>query len=151
MLCEGEPLPFDTGFFDIVYCSSVLEHVTVPKSEIWDLRSGAKFRMRALDSQNIFAKEIKRVGRQYFVQTPCRTFPLESHSWLPAVGVMPRELTVPLFRMTNRIWVKATIPDFYLLTNDEMGTLFPEALIVAEKSFGFTKSLMAIRTDKKLD
>lgn len=113
---EGKPLPFDAGFFDIVYCSSVLEHVTVPKSEIWELTSSSEFRKRALDSQSVFAEEIKRVGKQYFVQTPCRSFPIESHSWLPIAGILPQELAVPLFRQANKIWVKATIPDIYLLT-----------------------------------
>jgi len=46
VLREGDPLPYDSGYFDIVYCSSVLEHVTIPKSEIWDLRSGREFRSR---------------------------------------------------------------------------------------------------------
>ena len=150
LLEEGKPLPFETGFFDIVYCSSVLEHVTVPKSEIWELTSSREFRRRALDSQSVFAEEIKRVGKQYFVQTPCRSFPIESHSWLPVAGMLPRELTVPLFRLTNKIWVKATVPDFYLLTADELCKLFSDASIVREKSFGLTKSLMAIRTDKQL-
>ncbi len=151
VLGEGDPLPFEDDFFDIVYCSSVLEHVTIPKSEIWELRSGKEFRNRAISSQGKFALEIARVGKQYFVQTPCRTFPLESHSWLPIAGMLPRELVVPLFAFTNRIWVKATVPDFYLLTLHEFRALFPDADIVHERSFGLTKSFMAIRTHKKLD
>lgn len=150
VLQEGEPLPFEDGFFDIVYCSSVLEHVTIPKREIWELRSGREFRRRALVSQEKFANEIKRVGKQYFVQTPCRTFLLESHSWLPIAGMLPREIMVPLFDLTNRIWVKGTVPDFYLLSSNELRSFFPGAAIVNERSFGFKKSFMAIVTNRQL-
>ena len=34
---ESGRLPFDDGFFDIVYCSSVIEHVTAPKNIIWSI------------------------------------------------------------------------------------------------------------------
>lgn len=148
LLDEGGVLPFEDGFFDIVYCSSVLEHVTVPKDEMWDVTSGREFRQRSLESQSQFAGEIARITRQYFVQTPCRTFPIESHSWLPFVGILPREILVYIFRLTNKFWVKQTIPDFYLLSRDEMQMLFPGATMVDERSFGFTKSFMAIRSDK---
>ncbi|HRI05088.1 MAG TPA: methyltransferase domain-containing protein [Pyrinomonadaceae bacterium] len=148
VLREGDPLPFEDGFFDIVYCSSVLEHVTIPKSEIWELRSGREFRSRSLVSQEIFANEIKRVGKQYFIQTPCRTFLLESHSWLPIAGMLPREVMVPLFSLTNKVWVKGTVPDFYLLSSNELRSFFPDAEIVRERSFGLTKSFMAIRANK---
>ncbi|MFM9904239.1 MAG: methyltransferase domain-containing protein [Pyrinomonadaceae bacterium] len=149
LLDESGLLPFEDGFFDIVYCSSVLEHVTIPKDKVWTLTSGREFRERALESQARFAAELARIGKQYFVQTPCRSFPIESHSWLPAIALLAREIMVPLFRLTNKIWIKQTIPDFYLLSGDQLQTLFPKARIVNEKSFGLTKSLMAIRTNKQ--
>jgi SAM-dependent methyltransferase len=147
LIAESGVLPFETGFFDIVYCSSVLEHVTVPKSDIWELKSGKEFRNAALRSQTLLANEIERIGKQYFVQTPIRSFPIESHSWLPGVGMMPRRVVVALFRLSNRFWVKKTIPDFYLLSVGEMQRLFPRARIVRERSLGFTKSIMAIRSN----
>lgn len=149
LLNEGCPLPFEDGFFDIVYCSSTLEHATVPKDEIWSLRSGRVFRQRSLQTQTQLANEISRVGKQFFVQTPSRTFPIESHSWLPFVGMLPREFEVPLFRLTNKFWVKGTIPDFYLLSMAEMKVLFPDGEISAERKFGFAKSWIAIRTKRE--
>lgn len=145
---EGK-LPFSDRYFDVVFCSSVIEHVTVPKSEIWTIRSSKRFRERSIESQRDFAKEIERIGRQYFVQTPNRAFPLESHTWLPLVGTMPREIFVPLMSVTNRFWPKKSIPDFNLLDTSEMQKLFPEAKIVIERKYGFTKSIMAIKSDKK--
>lgn len=142
---ESGRLPFDDAFFDIVYCSSVIEHVTVPKEEVWSLRSGSEFRRRALARQHEFAAEIRRLGRQYYVQTPYRHFPIESHSWLPGMAWLPRPMLVPALRFTNSFWVKRSQPDWYLLNRREMAQLFPEAEIADEKSMGLTKSLMAIR------
>jgi SAM-dependent methyltransferase len=142
---ESGRLPFEEGFFDIVYCSSVIEHVTVPKEEVWSLRSGAEFRRRSLARQHEFAAEIRRLGKQYYVQTPYRHFPIESHSWLPGMAWLPRPVLVPALRFTNSFWVKRSQPDWYLLNRREMAGLFPEAEIADEKSMGLTKSLMAIR------
>src|SRR5690348_17755205 len=33
LVVENGKLPFPDGYFDIVYCSSVIEHVTLPKNE----------------------------------------------------------------------------------------------------------------------
>ncbi|BAU48111.1 methyltransferase [Sulfurifustis variabilis] len=142
---ESGRLPFDDGFFDVVYCSSVIEHVTLPKTAVWTLRSGREFRRIADERQAEFASEIRRLGRGYFVQTPNRWFPIESHTWLPFVGYLPRRLLVPLLGVTNRVWVKRTSPDWRLLSIAEMRRLFPEARIVRERVWGMTKSIMAIK------
>lgn len=141
---ESGRLPFSDGFFDIVYCSSVIEHVTVPKDEVWKVKSGSEFRRRARQRQRRFANEIRRLGRQYYVQTPYRHFPLESHSWLPFVAWLPRRLQIPLLRLAGKVWIKRTTPDWHLLNRQEMVELFPEADIKIERSLGMTKSLMAI-------
>lgn len=141
---DGRRLPFEDGFFDIVYCSSVIEHVTVPKEKVWSVYSGERFRTEAFARQTEFAREIRRLGRQYFVQTPYKHFPIESHSWLPLVAWLPRWLLVPLLRTTNRVWIKKTSPDWNLLNKAQMRQLFADAVIRDEKSLGVTKSIMAI-------
>lgn len=141
---SGE-LPFGDGFFDIVYCSSVIEHVTVEKEKAWSLRSGGEFKAAAIARQTAFAREIQRVGKQFFVQTPYKHFPIESHSWLPFVAWLPRWALVGTLRATNLFWVKKTIPDFCLLDKQEMSKLFAGARIVEENVVGLTKSIMAIK------
>jgi len=141
---EGR-LPFPDKFFDIVFCSSVIEHVTVPKEEVWTLVSGSRFRDAAQRHQNEFADEIRRLGKGYFVQAPYRWFPIETHSWLPFVSYVPRRLQVPLIRFTNRFWMKKTSPDFYLPTMRDMKRYFPDASILKENALGMTKSLIAYR------
>lgn len=140
---ETGRLPFPDKFFDIVFCSSVIEHVTVPKEIVWTLVSGRRFRNAAQQHQAEFAEEIRRLGKGYFVQAPYRWFPIETHSWLPFVSYLPRRLQVPLLRFTNRFWIKQTIPDFYLPTARDMKHYFPGACILKEKVLGVTKSLIA--------
>jgi SAM-dependent methyltransferase len=143
-------LPFPDGFFDIVYCSSVIEHVTIPKEQVWALRSGREFRQRSLAHQREFAREIQRVGRQFFVQTPYRWFVLESHSWLPFVAFLPRWLLLPLLKFAAGFWPKSTNPDWCLLDRRELKSMFDDAEIRDEKWLGLTKSIMAVKTERAL-
>lgn len=145
LLDESGKLPFDDNFFEIVYCSSVIEHVTVGKDEIWELTDGKQFRELALAKQKTFAEEIRRVGKKYFVQTPNRNFIIESHSWLPFVGSFPRSLFVKVIKFSNRFWIKKTIPDYNLLDKKELKKLFPDSEILSEKKFGMIKSIIAIK------
>jgi SAM-dependent methyltransferase len=146
---ESQKLPFPDKFFDIVYCSSVIEHVTAPKDKVWSLYSEKRFQSYARKHQKQFADEIKRLGRQYFVQCPYKHFPIESHSWLPFVAWMPRWIQIPLLKFTNTFWIKRTNPDWYLLNKRELMELFEGAELVEEQSLGLTKSIMAVHTDRK--
>jgi SAM-dependent methyltransferase len=65
-----EGLPFAENEFDLVYCSSVIEHVEPAK-------------------RATFARELCRVGRGWFVQTPAFSFPLEPHALLPVAHWLP--------------------------------------------------------------
>jgi SAM-dependent methyltransferase len=145
---ESGQLPFPDGFFDIVYCSSVIEHVTVSKEQVWSLRSGREFRERALEHQREFAREIQRVGRQFFVQTPYRYFLIESHSWLPFIGWLPRRLVVPILEATRAFWPKKTAPDWHLLDRTQLASMFEGAQIRDEKWLGLTKSIMAVKSER---
>lgn len=146
VLEESGRLPFPDAYFDIVYCSSVIEHVTLPKSEVWAIRSGAVFNRHAAAHQQAFAAELRRVAQAYFVQTPNRLFPIESHTWLPFMGYLPRRWLIPALRVTNKVWIKHTAPDWRLLDRTEVAALFPDARIVAESVGGLAKSWMAIRS-----
>jgi len=145
LIMEAGRLPFSDRFFDIVFCSSVIEHVTVPKEIMWNLTSGSRFRSMARLRQHQFAAEIRRVGKGYFVQVPYRWFPIESHTWLPFFSYLPRRTQISLLGFTNQFWIKATIPDFHLPSEPEMRSYFPDARILRERTFGMTKSLIAYR------
>lgn len=142
---EGRALPFADRSFDVVLCSSVLEHVTIPAREIWQELSGARFARRARDHQRGFARELARVGRGYFVQVPDRWFPVETHSWLPFLSYLPRALQCGVIALGNKAWIKKTVPDFYLPSAREMRAYFPEARLERERVCGLTKSLIAVK------
>ena len=76
----SEGLPFGDEDFDLVYCSSVIEHVAPPR-------------------RAAFAAELRRVGRGWFVQTPARSFPIEPHSLLPAAHWLPPGLRRRYWRL----------------------------------------------------
>jgi Methyltransferase domain len=150
LLDETGRIPVADGYFDVVFCSSVIEHVTVDKDESYSISSGDAFARAALRRQRCFADEIRRVGRSYFVQTPNRYFLMESHTWLPGiVGVLPRRALLRLIPVFNRFWPKQTSPDWNLLTGRELAAMFPEAEILREKSLGVTKSLIAVKTERR--
>ncbi|MEC9367084.1 MAG: class I SAM-dependent methyltransferase [Pseudomonadota bacterium] len=145
LLGASERLPFRDREFDLVFCSSVLEHATGPKQEMISLADTAEFERRAWASQSAFASEIRRIGKRYWVQTPYRYFLIESHSWLPGIIIfLPRPLLIRLLKLVGRFWPKKTLPDWNLLTAGQMRKLFPGARIAAEYSLGMVKSLIAI-------
>jgi len=117
----AEGLPFADQEFDLVYCSSVIEHVEP--------------RRRAA-----FAAEIRRVGRGWFVQTPAWSFPIEPHSLLPAAHWLPVGLRRPYWRLgAARDWEEIS-----LLRREEMEDLFGPAL--AERVGPLVKSWVCVRT-----
>lgn len=133
--------------FDIIFCSSVIEHVTIPKDEIYELKSGQTFESESFERQRKFAREIRESCPRYFVQTPYKYFPIESHTWLPFIIIfLPRRLQISFIQFINKIWIKPTQPDFYLLTIKQLQELFPEAVIKREKFLGLTKSIIAVRS-----
>lgn len=147
LLEPDAPLPFADAEFDIVFCSSVIEHVTIPYEEIYTCTSNREFNQRAWANQKRFAAELRRVCRRYFVQTPHRYFFIETHSWLPGIFVLlPRLWQVNIIRCFNRFWIKRTAPDYRLLTTREMRTLFPDAKIWIERVLGWPKSIVAYKT-----
>lgn len=144
----AERLPIADGQYDVVFCSSVIEHVTGPKELIYDLEDAGRFAVSARAAQANFAAEIRRVSKRYFVQTPYKYFPIEQHCFLPFfVVLLPRRWQVRLMRfLFEHRWLKPVYPDFRLLTIREMRALFPDAEIVLERYCGFVKSIVAIRT-----
>jgi SAM-dependent methyltransferase len=146
LIDESGKMPCPDGHFDIVFCNSVIEHVTVDKTDVNRMASGREFAEAAFERQKRFAQEIRRVAKSYFVQTPHKYFPIESHTWMPAFVVfMPRSWLIQTLRVTNKFWPKKTSADWHLLTPGQMRTLFPDAEIIIESIAGLPKSIMAIK------
>ncbi len=150
LINENGSIPFDDKFFDIVYCSSVIEHVTVPKDLVWSTAEPDRFVLEAKKNQQRFANEINRIGKEFFIQTPNKNFLIESHSWLPFLGFVSHTIQIQLLKFSNKFWIKKTVPDFYLLDKTYLSYLFPDSIIKKETSAFMVKSIMAIKSSKKI-
>lgn len=113
-------LPFGDGEFDLVYCSSVIEHVAPAR-------------------RDMFAAELRRVGRGWFVQTPAFSFPLEPHSLLPGAHWLPTGLR----RRYWRLGAAGAWEEIALLRRGELEALFGPAL--GERVGPLVKSWVCVR------
>lgn len=139
-------LPYNDQEIDCVFCNSVIEHITIPKDQLWSERSYADdFSKDAFAIQEKFAGELRRVAKKYYVQTPHRAFPVEAHTWFPFVGYLGRKNQLWVIKQLNKFWVKKTAPDWNLLNEHEMQQLFPDAEIIVWKKYGFKKEIIAIK------
>jgi hypothetical protein len=131
-------LPFADWSFDVVFSNSVIEHVG------------------DFERQQQFSKEIRRVGRAFWIQTPNRYFFLETHLLTPFVHFLPQGLMKAIVRrfsvwewMANprpdekHYFIEHFVNDVHLLGPREMEALFPSAKLRKERWLGLTKSLIA--------
>ncbi|HYM45899.1 MAG TPA: class I SAM-dependent methyltransferase [Solirubrobacteraceae bacterium] len=116
----AEGLPFAEDEFDLVYCSSVIEHVPPPR-------------------RAAFAAEVRRVGRGWLVQTPAFSFPLEPHSLLPFAHWLPSRAR----RSYWRLGAAGAWEEIELLRRAELQSLFGPAL--AERFGPLVKSWVCVR------
>jgi SAM-dependent methyltransferase len=116
-----EHLPFEDDAFDLVYASSVIEHIEPER-------------------RAAFAAEIQRVGRGWFIQTPAWSFPIEPHALLPFAHWLPVRVRRPYWRLGVAGW-----EDIHLLRRRELLALFPGSEIKAERLAGLAKSWVAVR------
>lgn len=146
-ITPGASLPFEDGAFGAVVANSVIEHATGPPEPPGEPPlAEPEWRRRALEHQRFFAREVRRVGRGYFVQTPHPGFPLDLHMWLPFTHRLPHPALVRLASVTDRLWIKRTgRVDWSLLGPDDLRGLFPGARIRVERTLGLPKSVLAWR------
>jgi hypothetical protein len=140
VLGDGRSLKFEDQSYDIAYSNSVIEHVGT------------------YEDQQSFAREIKRVGKGLFVQTPAREFPLEPHYLTPFVHWFPISIQRRLLRNFT-LWgllarptdddVERVLSEIRLLNKREFSELFDGCQIFCEKILFFTKSYIAYRPIKK--
>jgi 2-polyprenyl-3-methyl-5-hydroxy-6-metoxy-1,4-benzoquinol methylase len=124
---DGRALPFESGSFDICFCSSVVQYVPA-------------------EERAAFAAEIRRVADRYFVQTPNRWFPIEPHYLVPFFQFLPRRVQRWVNAHVGLGWRgRGSWTETRMLTARELQRLFPDARIERERLYGLTKSLMAVR------
>ncbi|HXV37329.1 MAG TPA: class I SAM-dependent methyltransferase [Myxococcota bacterium] len=135
---SGTRLDFPDQSFDIAFSNSVIEHVG------------------SLDAQRAFAKELRRVGCQLWVQTPARGFFFEPHLLAPFIHYLPLAWQRRLARNFT-LWGWLTRPSreavdrmlggLRLLDHATFRELFPDCEIRRERFLGFTKAFVAVRVE----
>lgn len=126
---DGLRLPEKDNAFDLVLSNSVLEHIP-------------------LGTRSQVAREIMRVGKHGFIQTPAYEFPIEPHFVFPAIHWLPKSIGRLLVRVTPWALLAKVTPksqDAYffevnLLSKTDVARLFPEKAISAERFVGLPKA-----------
>jgi ubiquinone/menaquinone biosynthesis C-methylase UbiE len=125
---------FGDRSFDVVFSNSVIEHVG------------------SYADQRSMAREVMRIGRRYFVQTPNKRFPVEPHFLFPFFQYLPVAVRAQLTHRFDVGWyqrfeslgdARREVESIQLLTRRKFVALFPGAKIYSEKFFGLTKSFVA--------
>ena len=134
---DARNLAYADHSFDLVFSNSVIEHVGSSK-----------------DMED-FAREVRRVGKYYYCQTPNKWFPIEPHfgtlflHWFP--WILRKHFVFRYFTLAGLVnkpgpeTVKLLLDDVNLLRRKDLQRLFPDATIQREKFLFFTKSLVALR------
>lgn len=135
---DGCRLPYGDRSFDIAFSNSAIEHVA------------------SWEKQAAFARETARVGRSYWVQTPARCFPVETHWLAPFIHWMPAAVQRRAARwFTLYGWlerpnpeaVRRMVAEIRLLSARELRQLFPDAALLVERFLGLPKSYTVYRVD----
>lgn len=129
-------LPYADRSFDLAFSNSVIEHVGD-----WN-------------NQVLFAREMLRCGKQVYMQTPNRGFPIEPHLITLFIHWLPFGIQRHLVRWFS-VWGWVTKPDqktideciqgLRLVTRAEVEKLFPGCDITAERVLGLSKSFIVTR------
>jgi hypothetical protein len=139
MIGDGCALEQADRSYDILFSNSVIEHVGD-----WE-------------RQQAFAREVRRVGKKIWIQTPAFECPIEPHYLAPIVHWLPVAIRRRLLRwITPWGWltkpsqekIDETISLTRLLSKKQVKELFPDCVILTERLFRvFPKSYIVFRTD----
>ena len=125
-------LPFADKSFDVCYSNAVIEHVF------------------NRENQRLFASEIMRVSRSWFVTTPNRWFPFEPHMRLPLVTWLPQKWQHAVGRrigyhhLQRRYKSGGDYTDVCLLSRSWLRRLFPGSRVVRNGVPGFTPTFIVV-------
>lgn len=131
-----DPALFEGRRFDFVHSNSVIEHV------------GDDEMVRR------FARNTRRLGDRYYMQTPDFWFPYEPHfrfpgfQWLPAAvrAWLMTKMRLGFFaRQDSYKDARKHVDSIRLLTYPQVKALFPDADIRHERVLGLSKSIMAVK------
>jgi SAM-dependent methyltransferase len=122
---DGLSLPFPDQSFDLVVSFAVIEHV------------GSRA------NQHKFMAELCRVGRNCYITTPNRWYPIEFHTVLPLIHWLPANWFRQILKLLGQeFWSKEE--NLNLLTLEQLLSLFPSTTTIKNRStklLGMTSNL----------
>jgi Methyltransferase domain len=134
---DGKDTRLPDAAFDLAFSNSAIEHVG------------------DFENQRRFAKEMLRLGRHIYCQTPNKRFPVEPHFLGLFVHWLPREwFGYALYRyFTINGWIAKPdrkkcaelVASVRLLTRKELVQLFPGCKVKTERFLGLPKSYIVFR------
>ncbi len=140
---DARKTDFADASFDLAFSNSTIEHVGT-----WE-------------DQKEFARELCRVGKRVYCQTPAHCFFFEPHYFTPFLHWFPSLISkywiVRYFTYYGLRWKpsREQVRDFQshlrLLNYSEMQRLFPTCRIAKERFLGMTKAYIAIRLRSSFD
>lgn len=125
VLFDGCALPFADQSFDLVFSNAVIEHILGP------------------GRQEMFAREVMRVGKSWFITTPNFWYPFETHHHLPFFQFLPRSLQMPYNRLLGTHIPKGTVQELGLLSARQLYRLFPTSHIAKVRVTVWPETLVA--------
>ena len=136
VLGDGTRIDCDDEEFDILFSNSVIEH------------------LGTFATQQAFAREARRAGKGYWVQTPARECLIEPHYFTLFVHWMPKDTQRKLLKNFS-LWgllgrpkpeiIELVLAELRLLSRGEFESLFSDGEIWTERLFGWPKSYTAYR------
>lgn len=129
---DARCLPWPDKHFDVVWSNAVIEHVGGP------------------EDQRRMAREIMRVGKQWFVTTPNRWYPFEFHlrlplvTWLPWHGYLWCGQLLRYDHIHHRYVHGSRPDDLRLLTASELAACFPGSRIIKQRVTLMAETLIAV-------
>ncbi len=126
LLGSGLALPFADKSIDLAFSNSVIEHVGTEENQFQ------------------FAREMLRVGRKIYCQTPSRLFPVDPHLTTPLLHWLPRTWLKPRFLryFTLNGWLSGEPYEYDVtwISKRKLQKMFPGCRITTERFLGMPKS-----------
>lgn len=134
---DARQLPHKDNSFDLVFSNSVIEHVGNAEDQLK------------------FARECERVGKEIYIQTPNRWFPIEPHIFAFFIHWLPKPIHKKLsflsilsilnaFNVTQEMKASEWIDNIDLLSKKQLKKLFLNHKILEERVGGLVKSFIVI-------
>lgn len=121
-------LPFKENCINVVFCNSVIEHIG------------------GYHKQIMMVREIDRVSKKFFIQTPNKHFPIEAHHLIPFFQYLPKNVQKKVARRFlshyEEVWLlgkKALLGIAAEIKNKRVE-------IVSEKFFCLAKSFYIVKS-----